>query len=74
MSGRSCSISHCPRPGTALPGDADVTLDLQLALTTVYDLSDYDLRSTTLKPPEAPLSPEASRLGRQRLRAAGLRP
>jgi hypothetical protein len=56
-----------------LSGDADVPLDLQLALTTVYDLLGYDLAVNYLEPPEAPLpASEAAWVG-QRLRDAGLR-
>jgi hypothetical protein len=40
-----------------LPGDADVPLDLQLALTTIYDLLNYDLAIDYTHPPEVPLSP-----------------
>ena len=38
-----------------LPGDADVTCDLQLALTTVYDTLSYDLSIDYTRPPEVPL-------------------
>ena len=38
-----------------LPGDADVTFDLQLALTTVYDTLSYDLSIDYSRSPEVPL-------------------
>ena len=56
-----------------LPGDADVPLDLQLALTTVYDLLGYDLAVNYAEPPEIPLPPTEAEWVDQRLRAAGLR-
>ena len=46
-------------------------LDLQLAFTTVYDLSDYDLELDYTKPPDVPLSPEEADWSDERLRAAG---
>ena len=61
-------------PVPLLPGDADVFLDLQLALTTVYELSDYDLEIDYTKPPDVPLSPEQAAWVDEHLRAAGLRP
>ena len=42
-------------PVPLLPDDADVPLDLQLALTTVYDLLGYDLAVDYSRPPELPL-------------------
>ena len=56
-----------------LPGDADVPLDLQLALTTVYDLLSYDLAVNYAEPPEVPLPPPEAEWVDQRLRAASLR-
>jgi hypothetical protein len=38
-----------------LAGDADMTCDLQLALTTVYDTLSYDLSIDYTRPPEVPL-------------------
>lgn len=61
-------------PVPLLAGDPDVSLDLQLALTTVYDLSDYDLEIDYTQPPGEPLSPEQAAWVDERLRAAGLRP
>ena len=55
------------------PGDADVPLDLQLALTTVYDLLGYDLAVNYAQPSEVPLPPAEAEWVDQRLRAAGLR-
>ena len=66
------SLPQVPVP--LLAGDSEVILDLQLALTTVYDLSDYDLEIDYTKPPDAPLSPEESDWLDSRLRTAGLRP
>jgi hypothetical protein len=61
-------------PVPLLPGDADVPLDLQLALTTVYDLSEYDLEIDYTQPPAGPLSSQQSMWVDERLRDAGLRP
>jgi hypothetical protein len=61
-------------PVPLLAGDPDVGLDLQLAVTTVYDLSDYDLEIDYTQPPGGPLSPEEAAWIDQHLRTAGLRP
>jgi plasmid stabilization system protein ParE len=61
-------------PVPLLPGDADVFLDLQLALTSVYDLSDYNLEINYTQPPAGPLAPDQAAWVDERLRAAGLRP
>ncbi len=45
-------------PVPLLPGDADVSLDLQHAFTTVYDLLSFDLTVDYSKPPKVPLPPE----------------
>jgi hypothetical protein len=45
-------------PVPLLAGDADVPLDLQEALTNIYDLLGYDLAIDYRKPPEVPFSPE----------------
>jgi hypothetical protein len=45
-------------PVPLLPGDADVSLDLQSALTTIYDLLGYDLAIDYSGPPEIPLPAE----------------
>ena len=60
-------------PIPLLPGDADVPLDLQLALTTVYDLLSYDLAVNYAEPTEIPLPSAEAEWADQRLRAAGLR-
>lgn len=65
---------HLPTvPVPLLSGDADVTLDLQLALTNVYDLGGYDLAVDYTKPPESPLPADAGAWADEKLRAAGLR-
>ncbi len=61
-------------PIPLLAGDADVMLDLQMALTAVYDLSDYGLEIDYSRPPEVPLTPEQAAWVDQHLRGAGLRP
>jgi Protein of unknown function (DUF4058) len=61
-------------PVPLLPGDADVFLDLQRALTTVYDLSEYDLEIDYTKPPDGPLSSQQTAWVDEHLRAAGLHP
>ncbi len=66
-----------PLPSIPIPllaGDEDVMLDLQPALTAVYDLSDYGLEIDYSRPPEGSLAPEQSAWVDQHLRAAGLRP
>ncbi len=66
-----------PLPQVPIPllaGDGDVMLDLQAALTAVYDLSDYGLEIDYSGPPEVPLTPEQSAWVSPHLRAAGLRP
>jgi hypothetical protein len=60
-------------PIPLLPGDSDVMLDLQLAVTTVYDLSDYGLEIDYTREPEVPLAAEQSAWVDRHLRAAGLR-
>lgn len=57
-------------PVPLLPGDADVPLDLQLALTTVYDLCGYDLAVNYALPPEIPLPPPEAAWAEERLRSA----
>jgi hypothetical protein len=65
------SLPKVPIP--LLGEDPDVELDLQLALTSVYDLSDYDREIDYTKPPNARLSPEEAEWSDSRLRTAGLR-
>lgn len=60
-------------PVPLLPGDADAMLDLQLALTTIYDLLRYDLAIDYHRPPEVPLPPNEAAWADERLRVAGLR-
>jgi hypothetical protein len=61
-------------PIPLLPEDDDVMLDLQSALTAVYDLSDYGLEIDYTKPPDVPLAAEQAVWVDQHVRAAGLRP
>jgi len=56
-----------------LPGDADVSLDLQQALTTVYDIIGYDELVDYSQPPYGPLTPEQAAWVEERLRSAGRR-
>jgi hypothetical protein len=50
-----------------------VALDLQAALTTIYDLLGYDLAVDYTRPPEVPLGPAEAAWAEGRLRAVGLR-
>jgi hypothetical protein len=52
-------------------GDPDVTLDLQLALDTIYDALNYDLSLDYTRSPEVPLQGEEAVQVRQQLEAAG---
>ena len=60
-------------PVPLLPGDADATLDLQQALTTVYDIIGYDELIDYSQPPPGPLTPEQRAWVEERLRSAGRR-
>jgi hypothetical protein len=63
-----------PLPAVPVPlleGDPDVSLDLQLALSTVYDQCGLDLAVDYSRPPEVALSPEAEAWVVERLRSAG---
>jgi hypothetical protein len=65
-----------PLPTVPVPlreGDADVPLELQAALTNVYDLCGLDLAIDYTQPPEVRFRPEAAAWADERLRAAGLR-
>jgi hypothetical protein len=65
-----------PLPTVPVPlreSDPDVPLDLQLALTNVYDLCSLDLAVNYAGPPDVRLPPEAATWAEERLRAAGLR-
>ncbi|MCI0682490.1 MAG: DUF4058 family protein [Gemmataceae bacterium] len=57
-----------------LPGDADAVLDLQAALTTVYDILGYDDLIDYRLPPPGPLTPEEASWIDEQLRRAGRRP
>jgi hypothetical protein len=57
-------------PVPLLSGDADVSLDLQQALTNVYDLLGYDLAIDYSDPPELPLPPEQATWAEKCLRNA----
>jgi len=67
----SAALPTIPVP--LLSGDADVSLDLQAALTTIYDLLKYGQGIDYASPPQAPLPPEEIAFVEDRLRAAGLR-
>jgi hypothetical protein len=65
-----------PLPKVRVPllaGDADVELDLQLALQTIYDLYDYAQPEEHRGPPPNPLSPEQAAWVEARLKDAGMR-
>ncbi len=61
-------------PVPLLPGDADAKLDLQQAMTVVYEECGLNYMIDYSKPPEVPLSPEQDAWVDEHLRAAGLRP
>jgi hypothetical protein len=61
-------------PVPLLSPDPDVALDLQAAVTTVYDTCGYALAAQYQKPPDVPLPSDAGAWAEQRLRQAGLRP
>lgn len=52
-----------------LPGDADVLLDLQHALQTIYDLYGYDQAAQHTGPPPLPLSADQMSWAQQRVQA-----
>lgn len=58
-------------PIPLLPGDDDVTLDLQQALDTIYDELGYDLSVNYVQPPEIPLAGKTAAWAAERLQAAG---
>lgn len=60
-------------PVPLLAGDADVPLDLQLALTNVYDLLGYDLAVDYRQPLEISISAEEVQWIEQQLRGSGAR-
>jgi hypothetical protein len=57
-------------PIPLLPGDEDSFLELQEALTTVYDLIGYDLILDYSRPPDVNISPEAAAWSAERVRGA----
>src|SRR5262245_18980932 len=59
-------------PVPLLAEDPDVTLDVQLALDTVYDAFNYDLSIDYTRPAEIPLIGEAARWADTHLRQAGI--
>ena len=56
-----------PVPVPLLPGDADVTLDLQQALSAVYDGFGYTAVLDYTRPPAAPLDPPHAAWAREQL-------
>ena len=58
-------------PVPLLPGDADVPLGLQQALTNVYDLLRYDLAIDYARPPESLLPPQLTAWAEKLLSARG---
>jgi hypothetical protein len=58
-------------PVPLLPEDEDTTLDLQLALTTIYDALNYDLSVNYTQSPEIPLEGDSVTWARHVLRSAG---
>ena len=59
-------------PVPLLADDPDVTLDVQLALDTVYDAFNYDLSLDYTRPAEIPLAGEAKAWAAEHLRQAGI--
>ena len=55
-------------PVPLLAGDADVALDLQQALTNIYELLGYDLAIDYSRSPEIPLPPDHVAWAKQCLR------
>lgn len=58
-------------PVPLLPGDSDITFNLQSALTTIYDLYSYDLSIDYTQPPKPALADETARWAAQLLQKAG---
>jgi hypothetical protein len=54
-----------------LPGDADVLLDLQQALSTIYEIFGYDELIDYRQPPPGPLTAQQMEWVQERLRQAG---
>ena len=61
-------------PVPLLADDPDVTLDVQLALDTVYDAFNYDLSLDYTRPAEIPLVGDAVAWAAEHLRQAGIVP
>jgi Protein of unknown function (DUF4058) len=59
-------------PVPLLADDPDVTLDVQLALDTVYDAFNYDLSLDYTRPAEIPLVGAAAVWAGEHLRQAGI--
>jgi hypothetical protein len=57
-------------PVPLLPGDPDTTLDLQLALTTIYDALRYELSIDYTRPADVPLEAAAATWANEYLRLA----
>lgn len=56
-----------------LPGDPDVGLDLQRALTTIYDIMGYDELIDYTQPPPGTLPPTAAGWVEEQLQRTGRR-
>jgi hypothetical protein len=66
-----------PLPAISVPlqaEDPEVTLDLQLALTTIYDTLNYDLITDYTQPPQPPLVGDEAHWALQLLHEAGFSP
>jgi hypothetical protein len=59
-------------PIPLLPDDRAISLDLQQAFSTVYDVCSYDLIIDYSQPPEVPLPPDAAAWADDRIRTTGL--
>ncbi len=57
-------------PVPLLIGDADISLNLQLAVTNVYDLGRYDLVLRYQNPPDVPMTPQETTWAAQQRRTA----
>jgi hypothetical protein len=66
------ALPNVPEP--LLAGDDDVSVNLQIALTTVYDLCGYVLAVDYRRPPEVCLEPEEAACVDEWLRFFGFRP
>ena len=59
-------------PVPLLADDPDVTLDVQLALNTIYDALNYDLSVDYTRPADVPLGGDAAGWAVEQLRQAGI--